>query len=283
MDIDLVRTYLAVVEQGSFVDAADKVYVTQSTVSMRIKSLEERLGRTLFERGKSGAKLTPAGRQFQKHAEAFVRIWSQASAEVALPEGHDRVFAIGGQYSLWDGYLLRWVTWMRETRQDVALRTHLGHSAILMRNLADGVLDLAVLYRPDQRPGFRIEKLFEEQLVLVSSVGSSRDLMSGNYVLIDWGPEFLADHTLNFPELVVPGLTLGLGSLAINYLLENSASGYLPRRVAERYLADGRLHRIDPAPDFFYPAYAVFPGDKDEELYETALKGLREMSRSVTF
>lgn len=74
MDIELARTFLAVVETGSFVGAADRVHVTQSTVSMRIRSLEEQLGKPLFERGKTGASLTPAGVQFQRHALALVRV-----------------------------------------------------------------------------------------------------------------------------------------------------------------------------------------------------------------
>ena len=54
MDIELARTFLAVVETGSFFDAANKVHVTQSTVSMRIRSLEDQLGQSVFDRGKNG-------------------------------------------------------------------------------------------------------------------------------------------------------------------------------------------------------------------------------------
>ena len=67
MDINLARTFLMVAETGSFIDAARKMNVTQSTVSARIKSLEDLLGRPLFERSKNGAELTSSGSQFQKH------------------------------------------------------------------------------------------------------------------------------------------------------------------------------------------------------------------------
>ena len=70
MDIDLARTFLAVVDSGSFVEAANRVNVTQSTVSARIRSLEELIGKSLFERSKAGAALTPSGYQFQRHAQA---------------------------------------------------------------------------------------------------------------------------------------------------------------------------------------------------------------------
>jgi len=74
MDVNLARTFLMVADTGSFIDAARKMNVTQSTVSARIKGLEDMLGRPLFERSKSGAELTAAGEQFQKHALALVRV-----------------------------------------------------------------------------------------------------------------------------------------------------------------------------------------------------------------
>ena len=62
MDITIIRTFLAVVETGSFVSAAAHVHVTQSTVSMRIRALEDQLGVKVFARNKNGASLTKTGR-----------------------------------------------------------------------------------------------------------------------------------------------------------------------------------------------------------------------------
>ena len=73
-----------VADTGSFIDAARKMNITQSTVSARIKALEELFGRPLFERSKNGAALTGAGEQFQKHALALVRVWQHAQLEVGL-------------------------------------------------------------------------------------------------------------------------------------------------------------------------------------------------------
>ena len=78
MDTELARTFLTVVATGNFVSAAERLHVTQSTVSARIHALEEQLGCTLFVRNKAGTTLTPAGRQFQKHASTLVRTVEQA-------------------------------------------------------------------------------------------------------------------------------------------------------------------------------------------------------------
>ena len=62
MDIALIRTFLEVAATGSFVNASERLYVTQSAVSLRIARLEDTLGKPLFTRSKAGAELTPAGR-----------------------------------------------------------------------------------------------------------------------------------------------------------------------------------------------------------------------------
>src|SRR5262249_27440914 len=81
-DTELARTFLTVVTAGNFIPAAERLHVSQSTVSTRIHTLEEQLGCTLFVRNKAGATLTPAGRQFQRHASTLVRTVEQARQDV---------------------------------------------------------------------------------------------------------------------------------------------------------------------------------------------------------
>lgn len=278
MDVDLARTFLAVVDTGSFVEAAKRIYVTQSTVSMRIKALEARLGKTLFERSKAGATMTPAGAQFHKHALAMVRVWEQARLEVSLPDGYRSALTVGAPYSLWDGFLLEWVGRFRAKSPDIAIRTVIGYSDALMQRLVGGTLDLGVMYTPQSRPGFEVEMLFEEELVLISSEPRPPARPGKSYIYIDWGPEFRADHSLNFPEISPPGLYMELGSLSLKYLLENRASGYFPRRLLGPYLESGTLRRVPHAPAFHYPAYVVYPADGDPGLVEPIVRSLRKLA-----
>lgn len=275
MDVNLARTFLAVVETGSFLDAADRVHVTQSTVSARIKTLEEQLGKVLFERKKSGAALTPSGVRFLKHAQAMVRVWEHARLEIALPEGYQTALTVGGQYSLWDGYLLEWLSTIRKQTPDIAVRAQFGFSDTLMQGLVQGILDLGVMYTPQGRPGFEVEMLFEDELVLVSAGAEASDMPPSDYVFIDWGPEFRADHALNFPMLSTPGTYLELGSLSLQYLLQSGSSGYVPRRHIKSYVDAGLLRENTKAPVFSYPAYVVYPSDPDESHLGPILEELR--------
>ena len=88
MDTELARTFLAVIEAGSFSNAAERLHVTQSTVSARLRTLESFLGTALFVRNKSGSSLTAAGRQFQRHALLLIRTVEQARHDVGIPRGY---------------------------------------------------------------------------------------------------------------------------------------------------------------------------------------------------
>ena len=74
--------------------------VAQTTVSARIRNLEQQLGRTLFVRHKGGASLTPAGEQFLRHAPMFVQLWQRTLHQVAVPPGRRAVLTVGSEVSL---------------------------------------------------------------------------------------------------------------------------------------------------------------------------------------
>jgi DNA-binding transcriptional LysR family regulator len=264
-----------VAETGSFIDAAHKLNITQSTVSARIKGLEDLLGRPVFERSKTGADLTAAGEQFHKHALALVRVWQRAQLEVSLSDQHRDHIAVGAPLSLWHGFLLKSVTRLREEVPDIAVSATAALPAVLTERLIEGTLDLAIMYRPIQPPGHTIEHLFDEEFVLVTSSRAATRKGNTDYVFINWGPDFQRDHAAAYPELIKPGLSLDLGALQIDYLLANELSGYFPMRIVRPLLSRGRLKQPKRARRFVYPVYMVYPETRDEEAYEPIIESLR--------
>jgi DNA-binding transcriptional LysR family regulator len=280
MDIELARTFLAIVEAGSFVRAAERLNVTQTTVSARVRSLEDQLRRPVFLRNKAGVALTAAGEQFLRFAPTLVQVWERARHQVAVPAGRRAVLAAGGELTLWNPLLLNWMVWMRRNAPDLALQTQVGLSDGLLRQVADGVLDLAVVYSPRQWPGLQVEMLMEETLVLVTTDPSTEGVSDPDYVYVDWGADFAAHHGLNFPQFSNPGLSIGLGPLGLDYIVQVGGTGYFRKRVAQPYLASGRLHLVPHAPEFPLPAYAVYPENARNDDLEAALAGLREVAQA---
>jgi DNA-binding transcriptional LysR family regulator len=119
MDTELARTFLTVITSGSFISAAERLHVSQSTVSTRIHTLEDQLGCTLFVRNKAGTTLTSAGRQLQRHAATLVRTIEQARHDIGIPEGFSGTLVIGGRIGLWEEFLLKWPQLMRDARPEI--------------------------------------------------------------------------------------------------------------------------------------------------------------------
>lgn len=280
MDINLARTFLEIVSSRSFVQAAQRLHLTQTAVSARVRTLEDLLGRKLFVRNRSGAALTPAGEQFLRHAATLVQVWERARHQVAVPPGRRAVLTIGCEISLWDPLLLDFLLWMRGAAPQLALRTEVGFPEDLLNRVSDGTVDVAIVYAPQQRPGLRIELLIEEKLVLVTTSAGGKAPKPADYIYVDWGPEFAAQHSLAFPELSSAGVSASLGPLGREYLLSAGGSGYFRLAVVRGHLESGRLHRVADAPEFLYPAYAVYAEGADEKLVSPALAGLRHVAAS---
>jgi DNA-binding transcriptional LysR family regulator len=280
VDIELARTFLEIVKTRSFVRAAERLNVSQTAVSARVRTLEEQLGRPLFVRNKNGASLTPAGEQFLRYAPMFVQLWQTARHQVAVPEGRRAVLTIGGELSVWHPWLVEWLRWMRRTAPDVALRVEVGLPESLTDRVAAGALDIAVVYAPQYRPGARVHRLLEEKLVLVTTDADGKAVEPDGYVYVDWGPDFAHHHELAFPGESNPGLFVSLGPLALTYILEAGGSGYFRRRVVEPHIVAGRLHVVPGAPSFVYPVYAVCSARADDALVDLALAGLRSIAVS---
>jgi LysR family transcriptional regulator, flagellar master operon regulator len=281
MDVDRARTFLEIVHSGSFLKAADRLHVTQTTVSARIRTLEEELGRQLFVRNRNGAQLTPAGREFERFAQSFVQIWERARHQLAIPSGRSSVVALGGELSLWNPLLLDWLVWMRRQQPGIAIHAHVGVPDQLLEQLRTGVLDVAVLYAPKLVPGFKVEFIEEEQLVLVRTTGRDQTPpATAEYVHVDWGPQFAGLHGLGSAGFNEPGLFVGLGPLGLSYILRVGGAGYFRRGAAAPHIAAGELEIVEGAPEFTYPAYAVYSeANETRPDVQHALQGLKKVAK----
>ncbi|MGD8783062.1 MAG: LysR family transcriptional regulator, partial [Thioalkalispiraceae bacterium] len=99
-----------------------------------------------------------------------------------------------------------------------------------------------------------------------------------DYIYIEWGPGFYAQHAQSYPNLERPSQIANIGWLGIQLILANGGSCFLPARMAASFIKAGRLHRVPGSPEYVHPAYMVFPRDSDEPVIAQAVDGLRELA-----
>lgn len=274
MDINLARTFLEVASTGSFVSAAERLHLTQTAISARVKTLEDQVGRRLFVRNRAGARLTPAGERFRHHAVTLVQVWERARQQVALPPGRENLVGVGGEFSLWNPLFADWLLWMRAECPDIAVRVDVHTASRLLDRVQEGSLDMAVLYNPAPRPELVLELLAEEKLVLVTT-SADGVMRPETYVYVDWGSPFTESHQTAFPELSNSALAITLGPLALNYLLSVGGSGYFRSASVRPHLESGAMRLVDHAPQFSYSVYAVYSTRSDAEVIDRVRTGLR--------
>ncbi len=271
-----MRTFLAVAANGSFLEAANRLHVTQSTVSARIHNLEGYLGTKLFVRNRAGAALTPAGKRFMRHAKSLMLTLEQARHDVGLPSRFRASITVGARIALWEGFLPQWVGRMRSAAPDISIRSEIGFEEDLMRRLIEGTLDIGLMYTPQHSPGVQVEHLFDETLVLLTT-DPLTSWPDENYVYIDWGPAFYAQHSNSFPDLERPAQVANIGWLGIQLMLCNGGSCFLPIRMAKPFINAKQLFPVPDSPRYRLPAYMVFPRESDSTVLELALDGLRAL------
>ena len=131
-----------------------------------------------------------------------------------------------------------------------------------MQGLVEGRLDIGVMYTPESRPGLKVELLFDERLVLVSTEPGRKPEPGPGYVYIDWGPEFFARHSASFPDFFGSSLTANIGWLGLQHVLENGGSGYFPIRLVAPASAKRQARRaFRMRRNSLLSAYVVYPTD----------------------
>lgn len=279
MDIELARTFLQVLHSSSFIRAARELNVTQTTVTSRIQNLESQLGCRLLTRNRRGVEPTREGERFAGYAKNMLQLWERAQHEVPMAGTAQATLQIGGELSLWNPLLLDWLLWLRDNLPETAIRAGVELPMSLVQKVLQNIIDIAVVYTPHYHPRLQVELLMQESLIMVST-GADRGSRP-EYVNVDWGPEFTAQRDQAFPELRHSGLSIGLGPLALHYILKAGGRGYFRARAVQPYLESGQLQRVTNAPEFTYPVYVVYAPGRNEPHIEQAVQGLKGIVGSL--
>lgn len=142
-----LRTFLAVVQHGTFGSAGYQIGLTQSAVSAQIQRLEEELGFLLFDRTGRSAVLNAAGRQTVKLAEELLAVYAKLAdhGDAADKTGLLRVGAIA---SVQASFMVEAIKRFREGLPGWRVRVVPGVSLNLLAKVDAGELDVVVMLRP---------------------------------------------------------------------------------------------------------------------------------------
>jgi DNA-binding transcriptional LysR family regulator len=259
MNIEHIDTFLDLVATRSFHRTAERLDLSQSTVSARVRALETALGARLFVRGRGGAMLTPEGQRFERYAVNLRMGWNQARQDLAMPTGFEGRLHVGIQSQLADRLIDSWARELRRALPETALDAAADYSPAMMEQLVSGNLDLAVLYDPVHRPDLHVDWVFDEAFSMVATYPTAFDAVAtDDYIRIWESPHFQARHAERLPHLQRPTVSVPTGAMALTCLRRLGGVAYLPQRLAGEVTASGELYAVTGAPVLEQPVYVAY-------------------------
>ncbi len=253
LDLHLLRLFVTVVESGGFSAAQGELGVGQSTISTQMAKLETRLGFRLCERGKAGFRLTPKGEQVLLAARRlFAAIETFKDEAQGMADKLLGSLSIGLSEALDDQVLARVgaaIGAFRRRNQAVQIELLSAMPAELERRLLQDQLHLAIGYFSGAQAALELQPLFEERQALYCAAGHplfdqaevGREQLRG---------EDGVHHPYRFTQPDEPWQSAASsarseqveGTLA--FVLSGAHIGYLPRHIAEPWVARGQLRAL---------------------------------------
>jgi LysR family hydrogen peroxide-inducible transcriptional activator len=237
---------------GSFVRAAEAVGVTQPTLSAGVKELETVLGVTLVERARSGAVLTPAGREAtQRAASALAQVEDLVRAVRAAGAPLSGTFRLGAIPTIAPFLLPRAMKTLRAKFPKLRLVLREDVSSRLVEGLRSRTLDAALIALPYDASGIETEVIAEDEFLLVCPkdhpLATQKSIVPGDLagedVLLLEDGHCLRDHALQVCQLPQSRAAAEVGATSLHTLVQMVAGGMgvtlLPKLAADGGAARG--------------------------------------------
>ncbi len=277
MQIELIDTFLDLCETKSFNKTAERLNVTQSTVSGRIKALEAAVGARLFLRSRAGTALTTQGLRFEPHARGLRHHWRtalNATRDTALGGVTMRV---GLQHDLIGVDMHGLISEFRTVFPQTAFFFEADYSGQMCSDLASGAQDIAVLYSPQTSPDLTFEKLGEVPYVMVSThARKMAEVDETTYILGNYAPVFAQSHAALLPALTHVTLSIGQNAAMLDLLASMTGTAYVLERSAKKLIETGACHPVQDAPRLTQP---VFAGVNNRNRHRSAYRKLGRILR----
>lgn len=262
MNNELIDTFLDLVETHSFHRSAERLGVTQSTISARLVALEASIGARLFTRSRAGTNLTTEGLKFEAHARGMRHAWREAQRAVTSTGTKALSLRIGIQHDLATGargqQIGTWIAAFRRALPDCGFYIEPDYSAQMCQDIARGSLDFAVVYTPHTAADLHLVSVGEVRYRLVSSAGATRDTLDvDSYIRASFSPAFDAIHAASLPEMAGAALASGQNAAMEGMLTTMGGAGFVMEDSAQSLIATGKFVPVHDVAAITQPVYGV--------------------------
>ncbi|MEO5700609.1 MAG: LysR family transcriptional regulator [Casimicrobiaceae bacterium] len=286
MDLNQLRSFIAVAKHGHLTRAAESIHLSQPALSAQIKALEEGLGVSLFRRSPSGMSLTPSGRVLREEAERILQAVSQLQQAAAnlrgVTTGKLSLGTVLDPATVRVGELLA-LAMDRYPQVEIELHQAVSHEALLW--VRNGSLDASFYFGP-QPEGVEAVRLRDIHYVLAMPVGWQEELPEMSWPTLAERPWVVAPSTSSHRHVVLEAfrghaalperlIEADSESVIVNLVEAGVGASLVRRELAEHSAADGRI-ALFPDVDVVTQLWLLYdPARQDDALIEALTDTLR--------
>ena len=258
MQTEWIDTFLDLLESRSFNRTADRMGVTQSTVSARVKALEEAVGARLFSRSRAGTEPTTEALRLAPHARVLRQEWTLARRSVERRGAVALTLRISIQNDLAHAQLGPLVGDLRKLLPQTAFYIEPDYSTQMCADLVTGAQDFGVMFSPKAQPSLYFESVGAIPYRLISTHARRlSEVEPDRYVMAHFSPVFETTHRAALPALSAAPVSAGQSSAVESLLREMGGSGYVMEPRARAMIAAGGFSFVEDAPVMDQPVYAA--------------------------
>ena len=249
MDLESLKTFLVLAETKNFHNTADILFIAQSTVTARIKSLEAELRKPLFVRTNKAVSLTAAGMAFLPYAQNICDTAEQSLQSIQNTQNYVESITLAAPISSFDNPLLfQCLHHFVADNPQISFRLRRSYSEDILRSFLREKYDLGLTYMHPYNSNVDCELLFSDDFVLASSPNlslpdvpfSPETIGLFPFISMDWGITFHEAFHRLYPIQPCP-VEVDHMSLYMNFILSGYGIGFLPHSVYAPYLKAGSL------------------------------------------
>jgi DNA-binding transcriptional LysR family regulator len=273
VEFEQLEAFVFIAQTKSFTRTAEILHIAQSTVTTRIKMLEQHLGKELFVRDNRRVELTSYGRVLLPYAKRIIELVQEGERVTAIEGQYDDHLVVGSLNSLWDYTLFPIVKKFRQLYPQISLRLITGHSDDIVREMMDGIIDIGLVYLPPHHPDFEVIPINHDSLRLVSHPAFMVEqesikvinLPTLPYIHMNWGAPFSDWFQKESGNKHLPAFQVDHTSLLIRFLLSGEGIGFLLDSVSREFIQKGELKTISLQTELPLPertTYLIYPKRK---------------------
>ncbi|MFS0781965.1 LysR family transcriptional regulator [Bacillus sp. 1P06AnD] len=257
LNIDHLKLFCLVVEEGSISQAARLNYITQPAVTRHIRQLEDEYGALLFERSNNRLYVTAVGRLLYPYAKAIINEFDQSHEAVSQAIGkYNKTLRVGATFTLGEYFLPKIIGGFKKRNINLYINLSIKNTPGILEELENDLIDIAFVEGIVSQPDFTVKKMADDELILVcppdhcwESEISIAELVNERIIWreANSGTRQIVEESLN-EHGILPKLTnfMEIGSTqAIKGAVEAGLGvSILPKLTVETELAAGRLKEI---------------------------------------